>query len=484
MSRLQNRPEQGAGLTRFVGPGKLISSNAPRLRKIPFKGGGVGAGGTLHAGHNYWFSSITPYYPSITHIKHKSTNVRNIINEPPPVTAIYKRGPPSRRTNFNIPVTIQSQNLHDTEQKAPHNYTNLYPPTGHPHEDYVTPSNGLIETVLPKAPAEQRAAQDTQTSSTNTVENITQSIVIEPSRGKDDNITKIAPLHKSTEIDNEMVITNNNPIVNTTFSIDQQTRMADHLEHLHQKSVYNNHQIENLQGQVQTKSFAVDKLEQETSNLRTKLKMLEDKIAYNQDMQLATLSSSNYQRDAELRNIQLELELKERQMQELILYTQQNNHQQQLSFSEQLRLSDQRNHQQIIPSNSSEIQIIPYEVPDEYEIDTSYDYPQIESGPSSQRNSITGAPPINIPQIAFNNYSSNPHNLAPVSAQVLTLGVDKKVKLYVPKEIQSEAQSLSNSFSSDKRASEIRAGRVNPEAYVAAATALVKKTYKKKNNKK
>lgn len=50
----------GPGLTSQLGPFKTNKGDYPRVRKNPWKGGGVSGGGQLHAGNGNWYTAMTP----------------------------------------------------------------------------------------------------------------------------------------------------------------------------------------------------------------------------------------------------------------------------------------------------------------------------------------------------------------------------------------------------------------------------------------
>lgn len=52
--------EIGPGLTSQLGPFRTGRRDHPKVRKVPWKGGGVPGGGQAHAGHANWVSTITP----------------------------------------------------------------------------------------------------------------------------------------------------------------------------------------------------------------------------------------------------------------------------------------------------------------------------------------------------------------------------------------------------------------------------------------
>ncbi len=81
----------GPGLTQQSGPFKFSRSDQPKLNKVPWKGGGVAGGGTLHAGHGNWFSQMTPKVIRAVPYPLKPSQYASLVGPPHPSTYFTKQ---------------------------------------------------------------------------------------------------------------------------------------------------------------------------------------------------------------------------------------------------------------------------------------------------------------------------------------------------------------------------------------------------------
>lgn len=95
---------QGPGLTIQRGPFKTRQTDYPKLNKVPWKGGGVAGGGSLHSGHGNWFSQMTPMAIKAAPYTLKPSQYALLVGPAEPST-VYKKG--SVRGRITGPVAGQ-----------------------------------------------------------------------------------------------------------------------------------------------------------------------------------------------------------------------------------------------------------------------------------------------------------------------------------------------------------------------------------------
>lgn len=158
--------EQGAGLTVQKGPFKLKQSDKPTLRKIPWKGGGVAGGGTLHAGHGNWFNQMNPQViraapyplapsqyallvgPAEPSTIFKKRNVRGNVTAPvvgQPLSANYTASSPSAPSGSGFQQALSNEEGENIPQQGNE-------PRINERSNLPSPSPSPMQGVIPEAP--------------------------------------------------------------------------------------------------------------------------------------------------------------------------------------------------------------------------------------------------------------------------------------------------------------------------------------------